>query len=152
MTDLTATELNARAGSMLQEVLRRTHLSAAPALATVVAEEARALGADALVLYIIDYEQKSLVPVPGPGAAGREPLSVQGTVAGRAFASGSIVDMEADGRRGRRLWLPLLDGTERLGVMELMFPGQHEPLPRPIAAQCERYAHLIATLMATKDA
>ncbi len=152
MTDPTATELNARAGSMLQEVLRRTHLSAAPALATVVAEEARALGADALVLYIVDYEQRSLVPVPGPGAAGREPLSVQGTVAGRAFASGSIVDMEADGRRGRRLWLPLLDGTERLGVMELMFPGQHEPLTRPIAAQCERYGHLIATLMATKDA
>ena len=36
----------------------------------VLAEEARAIGADALVLYVVDYEQKWLVPVRGPACRG----------------------------------------------------------------------------------
>src|SRR4051794_8577858 len=39
MSNLTATQINSLAGDMLQEVLRRTHLSAAPDVAIVVAEE-----------------------------------------------------------------------------------------------------------------
>jgi hypothetical protein len=152
MSELTDAEINVRAGEMLQAVLRRSHLSAASDLGTVVAEEARAIGAEALVLYIIDHEQKLLVPVPASDAAGREPLSVQGTMAGRAYGSGSIVEMNADDGRGVRLWLPLLDGTERLGVMELTFAGRQGALPDAFVALCERYSHLIATLMATKDA
>ena len=57
--------------NMLQEVLRRTHLSAAPDLATVVAEEGHRIGADGLVLYLLDHEQRCLVPVPGPGTSRR---------------------------------------------------------------------------------
>ena len=116
MTDLIATELTARAATMFQEVLRRTHLSSAQDLGVVLAEEASAIDAGALVLYVVDYEQKWLVPVRGPHAAGREVLSIQGTMAGRAFATSSIVEVEAEGGHGRRLWLPLLDGTERLGA------------------------------------
>src|SRR4051812_5685685 len=153
MSDFTATEINSLAGEMLQEVLRRTHLSAAPDLATVIAEEARTMGADSLVLYLLDHEQRCLVPVPGPGADGRAPLPVQGTVAGRAFASSSIIDLHADdgGRAGRRVWLPLLDGTERLGVAQMIFTGRDGPLPAELVALCERYAHLIATLISNKD-
>jgi hypothetical protein len=136
---------------MFQEVLRRTHLGSALDLGTVLAEEARAIGVEELLLYVVDYEQKWLVPVRGPDAAGRELLSIQGTVAGRAFASTSIVEVEADGGRGRRMWLPLLDGTERLGVMELTFPGRERPLPEAILTVCERYAHLGASLIATKS-
>jgi serine phosphatase RsbU (regulator of sigma subunit) len=91
------------------------------------------------------------LPVAAPGLAGREALSVQGTVAGRVFASSSIVDLEGDGG-GRRVWLPLIDGTERLGVMEMMFARRCGPLPEPVLALCERYAHLLATLIANKDA
>jgi Stage II sporulation protein E (SpoIIE) len=145
-----ASEIHRLAGVMLQEVLRRTHLSSAPELATVVAEEGRTIGADPLVLYILDHEQQRLTPVPGPGAEGREPLAVQGTVAGRAFASTSIVELEREGG-GRRVWLPLLDGTERVGVAEMTFAGHEEPLPELLLALCERYAHLVATLIATKD-
>ena len=151
MTDVTATDLSARAATMFQEVLRRTHLSSARDLGAVLAEEARAIGADALVLYVVDYEQKWLVPVPGPDAAAREVLSVQGTVAGRAFATSSIVDVELDGEPGRRLWLPLLDGTERLGALEITFLGPERSLPESVLTVCERYAHLGATLIATKS-
>jgi serine/threonine protein phosphatase PrpC len=145
------TDLTVRAATMFQEVLRRTHLSSAQDIGLVLAEEARAIGADAVVLYVVDYEQKWLVPVRGPHAAGREVLSIQGTMAGRAFATGSIVEVEADGGHGRRLWLPLLDGTERLGAMEITFPNAEQSLPEATLAVCERYAHLAAILIATKS-
>jgi serine phosphatase RsbU (regulator of sigma subunit) len=151
MADDTVTEIKSLAGEMLQEVLRRTHLSTAPDVATVVAEEARRIGTDALVLYVVDYEQKCLVPVPGSGTDERDPLPVRGTVAGRVFASSSVLDLEADGGRGRHLWLPLLDGTERLGVVEMTFAGHDAPLSDALVAVCERYAHLIATVIANKD-
>jgi serine/threonine protein phosphatase PrpC len=151
MTDLIAVELTARAGRMFEEVLRRSHLSSAQDLGGVLAEEVRAIGADGLVLYVVDYEQKGLVPVRGPHAAGREVLSIQGTMAGRAFATSSIVEVEVDGGHGRRLWLPLLDGTERLGAMEITFLGAEQPLSEAIVTVCERYAHLGAILIATKS-
>jgi serine/threonine protein phosphatase PrpC len=151
MPDLIAEELSARAATMLQEVLRRSHLSSARDLGGVFAEEVRAIGADALVLYVVDYQQHWLVPVPGPHSTEREVLSIQGTVAGRAFATSSIVDVEVDGGHGRRLWLPLLDGTERLGAMEIVFPDAEQPLPEATLTICERYAHLGAILIATKS-
>jgi hypothetical protein len=52
--------------------------------------------------------------------------------------------------RGQRLWLPLLDGTERLGVIGMSFEG--EAVSESTVLVCERYAHLAATLIATKNA
>jgi hypothetical protein len=113
ITDISEAELSARAGTMLMEILRRTHLSAAHDMSAVVAEESRTLGLAGVVLYVVDYEERTLVPVPGPGAGGRQPLPVQGTVAGRSYAAGEILDVAAD--EGRRVWLPLLDSTDRIG-------------------------------------
>ena len=145
-----STELDARAGRMFNEVLRRTHLSAPAQLAAVVAEEARAVGIDSLVLYLVDYEQKTLIPVPAPDAAGREPLPLIGTIAGRAFTATSIVEIEGEGGRGRRLWIPLLDGSERLGVMDATLPDHDAPLPEALVTVVERHAHLAALLVASK--
>lgn len=143
-------EVQRVAGALLQEVLRRAHLCSAPDLAAVLAEEARSIGVDPLVLYILDLEQQCLVPVPGPVSQGREPLPIQGTIAGRAFSSNAILKVD-DGPAGRRLWLPLLDGTERLGLVEMTFPDQHRSLPEALVALCERFTHLIATLISNKD-
>jgi hypothetical protein len=142
-------ELAGRVGTMFMEVLRRTHLSAPADLSTLLAEEGRRIGIDALVLYLVDYEQKFLVPVPGPDSAGRDVLAVQATVGGRAFAAGTILDTEAEG--GRRIWLPLVDGTERIGVVEMVTTGAPGELSDAALTVCERYAHLIACLIVTKD-
>src|SRR3954468_19651032 len=106
-------ELEARAGRMFIEVLRRTHLGVPEAFGRIFSEAARTIGVTALVVYLVDYEQQTLLPVPSPDADGAQPLSIRGTVAGRAFASTSIMNVEADD--GQRLWVPLLDGTERVG-------------------------------------
>ncbi len=132
---------------MFERLLRRMHLSGAAELGAIVAEEARAIGAEAVVLYVVDYEQRTLVPVPSPDAVGREPLAIQGTLAGRAYMTTSIVGADGEGGRGRRLWLPLLDGTERVGAMEIALPEAPDDTG---LAVCERYAHLVALLIVSK--
>jgi serine/threonine protein phosphatase PrpC len=153
VTGLTPTEseLDACAGRMLQSILRRTHLSSAADLAGIAADEARAIGVERLVVHVIDYEQKWLIPVPAGEAAAREPLSVNGTVAGRAFATSELIEIDPGGGAGRRLWVPLLDGTERTGVMEVAFAGEG-PLTRALVATCERLGHLVAVLVVAKSA
>jgi hypothetical protein len=140
------------AAPMLEDLLRRTHLSAPHQLAEIVSEAAEAMGARQTVLYVIDYELKTLIPVPAPSAAEREPLSVAGTVAGRAFRQSSIVEVRVEPSGGRRLWLPLLDGTERMGVMELTFPQPADALEFDTVRWGERYAHAVAMLMVSKGA
>jgi hypothetical protein len=145
------TEFDARVGVMFQEVLRRAHLSAPEDLGRVIAEEARRIGVGSLVIYVVDYEQRALVPVPAPDADDDGPLSIGGTVAGRAFANTAILDVEGDAGEGRRLWLPLLDGTERIGVLRLAVSGD-APVNEQLVAACERYAHFIALLVVSKSA
>src|SRR3954454_20552475 len=144
-------DLDASVGMMFQEVLRRTHLSAPEDLGRIIAEEARRIGADSLVMYLVDYEQRTLVPVPAPDARASGRLPIQGTVAGRAFASTTMLDVEDDEGAGRRLWIPLLDGTERIGVLRLTISGS-DPTPERLLQVCERFAHLIALLVVAKSA
>jgi hypothetical protein len=146
-------EIDARAGRMFTEVLRRTHLAVPEAFGRIFSEAARTIGVTALIVYLVDYEQRTLVPVPSPDAEGAQPLSIRGTVAGRSFASTSILnaEAEAEGGPGRRLWVPLLDGTERVGVMSATFAAR-EPVPDDMVALCERYAHFIALAVVSKSA
>jgi hypothetical protein len=136
---------------LLSELLRRTHLSAPTDLPALVAEQGRTIGTQAVELYMIDYDQQWLLPLPASATDQRDAIAVTGTVAGKAYSSTTILESQ-DGEPGtRRLWLPLLDGTERLGVMAMTFPEESEIAPEMVAL-CERYAHLVATLMATKGA
>jgi serine phosphatase RsbU (regulator of sigma subunit) len=131
-------------------LLRRTHLSTAADLAEVVADEAAGIGARDVVLYLIDLEQTTLVPLrsPSEAQAGAQPQSVTGTVAGRTFATTTILAAPSDNSDRQRVWLPLLDGTERVGVMAMSFDGAE--VPQRTIEVCERYAHLVAMLVATK--
>jgi hypothetical protein len=141
---------DASVADTLNELLRRTYLSAPSDLAAVIAEQARPLGAHDVVLYLIDYEQRTLVPLSDPRRDDLNPLSVEGTIAGRAFRTTSVLRSSSEEGNGERLWLPLLDGTERLGVIDIAFADG--PIPERTAIVCERYAHLTAMLIATKAA
>jgi Stage II sporulation protein E (SpoIIE) len=140
---------DASVAEMLNELLRRTYLSAPSDLAAVIAEQARRIGARDVALYLIDYEHRTLVPVGGPQRADLAPLSVSGTIAGRAFSTTSILrSSAAEGRQ--HLWVPLLDGTERLGVIVMAF--DEGAITERMVVVCERYAHLTSMLIATKAA
>ncbi|MGY1679223.1 PP2C family protein-serine/threonine phosphatase [Geodermatophilus sp. SYSU D01176] len=106
----------------LRSLLHACHLLPPDQLAATVAAEAARLGVRETVLYLADYEQVTLLPVPGAGVPERQELSIEGTLAGRAFRRVAIVD--SAGEHGYRLWMPLLDGVERLGVVELVLPEE----------------------------
>ena len=107
----------------LRSLLHASHLLAPDDLASTVAAHARSMGARETVLYLADYEQATLVPLPGAGVPERQELAIEATMAGRAFRRVEVVTSAAPGGWHRR-WLPLLDGVERLGVVELVLPAE----------------------------
>ncbi|MGY1826374.1 MULTISPECIES: PP2C family protein-serine/threonine phosphatase [unclassified Blastococcus] len=133
----------------LRSLLRSSHHLPADRLGTVVSRHAVALGARAAVVYLADYEQLSLVPLAGVDVPPRDRLTVDGSVGGLAFRRVEVTRSPGHGDSAVRLWLPLLDGAERVGVLELPFDA--EP---PAEQEDERraFAALVAELCVTRDA
>src|SRR5256885_474715 len=71
-------------------------------------------------VWLVDHDQRSLVPMPGgerDGAAfGGAPIDIDSTLAGRVFLSSTPIEVRSDG--GFTVWMPLLDGVDRIGVLE----------------------------------
>lgn len=88
------------------------------ALSTTVAE----LEGSDVVLYLLDYEQIHLIPLPHPRSTGEElePLTVEGTMPGRAFASGSSLAVQRE--KSWQVWIPVTERAERLGVLSMQLP------------------------------
>ncbi|MFI1586199.1 PP2C family protein-serine/threonine phosphatase [Embleya sp. NPDC020630] len=90
----------------------------------MIAAHAPALGLARPLIYLVDVQQQILRLVRGSGertgAADVVPeaeLRIDATLAGRAYQSVELV--ESGEVPPRRLWLPLVDGAERLGVLGL---------------------------------
>jgi serine phosphatase RsbU (regulator of sigma subunit) len=81
------------------------------------------LGAEECQILIADYSLRSLRSLEVDGSRG-DSFEVEGTMAGRCFASGEVV-VQGDGPT--MMWFPLSDGTERIGVIESRFGGAREP-------------------------
>ena len=104
----------------MQTVLRSTHLARADDLPAIVTNAARALGATRGMVYVIDFDQMELVPLPEVGRV--EParsVTVDGSVAGRCFRD--VVLHTTTSTAEVTVWTPVVNGTERLGVLELTF-------------------------------
>jgi hypothetical protein len=93
--------------------------------------------------YLVDYEQRRLVPVLGPGQR-RSTLEVASTLAGRAFSRVEVLPTEAG---GPRWWVPLQDGVERLGVLEMVVPRPADLHDPALREQCRWLAQLAGHLV-----
>ncbi len=144
-------ELAAAAAAVYADLLAATHLSRPSDLAAEAADRARPLDIEDLVLYLVDYEQTALVPLAGSGMPDRTVLGIEGTLAGRAYRTSQIHEADAGRPDRRRLWVPLIDGTDRLGVAEMTVPLTDGEVPRALLTHCERYAHLVAGQLVTKN-
>jgi hypothetical protein len=140
---------SAAVAAVYEDLLRQTHLSEPSHLAEIVAGQAPALGATDVEVLLVDHEQTVLVALARDAADPTE-LSIDGTVAGRAFRATSMVTTPGEAPGTQRLWAPLLDGTERVGVIGWTFPG--DGIDDDLLTTCERYAHLIALLIVAKGA
>ena len=91
------------------------------------------LGAQAARFHVADYSLRTLRHIDAAGPRGT-PQTVAGTLIGRAFTSGQIQVLGTD---PTVVLVPLLDGSSRIGVLELDFEewdGAVPDLLEPLAA------------------
>ncbi|HWH27733.1 MAG TPA: PP2C family protein-serine/threonine phosphatase, partial [Mycobacteriales bacterium] len=102
-------------------LLRTSHLMPPGDLPAAADQAVRMAGRLGCRVHLVTRDQRSLVALGPPDVdPAPSPMTVDGTVAGRAYRDTEVM-VSAD---GARLWLPLLDGTERLGVLEVaVAPG-----------------------------
>jgi hypothetical protein len=125
-------------------LLEGMHLAPPDRLPAVAAAAGRALDVD-VRMYLVNYEQGTLLPITPGGAADATPLGVDTTLAGRAFRLVEVIPAEAGDRP--RLWVPLLDGVERLGVLEVVPPARTDLYDPGLRAQCRWLARLLGHLI-----
>lgn len=112
----------------LVELLDGALLAVPEDLPAVVAAAGRALDAT-IVVYLADDAQRELTPLAVGDAVIGPRLGVDATPAGRAYRDLRVVPGQDDGRP--RLWVPLVDGSDRLGVLEVLLDDAadvHDPL------------------------
>jgi len=129
---------------LLGTMIERAHEMPPQLIAPLVAEVIAAIGGSDVTVLLQDYDQKYLVPLPGTGLYIGPPEPIHDSPAGDAFRRDATVEQPVPG--GVRLFLPLLDGTDRVGVLAFTAgsPDQHD---RRLA---KRFAGLLADILVTK--
>lgn len=131
---------------VLASLLAATHLIVPEDLPAAIQDHAADLGAVTVTLHLVDLEQHVLVPLHTDGTAGT-PVPIDTTAAGAAFRQMEIVDTVGDGRRV--LWVPVLDGTERVGVLEVALADAGSDADTELV---KAFSGLVAELVLTKTA
>lgn len=129
---------------MVDELLQAGQVASAEEIPDLVAQQANRIGMTDTVIYLVDLQQVRLLPAPGTLVPAREPLVIDATLAGLTFRTLTMLDTEAGGRR--RVWLPLLNGRERLGVLEVTV----DELDEVTQARCRTLASLAAGFIVGK--
>jgi hypothetical protein len=120
-------DIEAAAAQAIAELLAGSHLLPPGDLTGALMAAARPLGVSAACIYLSDLQQRQLRPMPG--GASQDPLDIGSTLAGRVYRTVSLHHRPApDGGGGHEVWVPLIDGTERLGVLELVAADVTEPM------------------------
>jgi len=131
---------------MLSGLLGAARLNVPDNLPGLLVEKGRALGADQVTVYLVDPEQYVLASLPAPDRASHT-LPLDGTLAGRSFRYVTL-ELRTEGAM-QTAWVPVVDGLERLGVVELRFPSAADRASEEVL---NAFAALIAELVITKSA
>jgi sigma-B regulation protein RsbU (phosphoserine phosphatase) len=126
----------------VRRLLDLRHRGRVEDLPSVLAEAAPFLDVAEIAALLIDYAQISLCPLRGTAAA---PVPVEGSVAGQAFVSTRMTQAPAED--GTWLWLPLLHGAERLGVLQVRTKAD---VDASLSEDLRTIAALVAELIASR--
>ncbi|WP_432574324.1 PP2C family protein-serine/threonine phosphatase [Kineococcus sp. SYSU DK005] len=138
---------DARVLAALRTLLDRAHLASPGQVPDVLALAGRELGWEVL-LHLVDHEQRVLLPVPAAGAEATRPQTIDTTLAGRCFRDVEPVKWSGV---GQGVWLPVLDGTDRLGVLKVTVADPAELDDPGFGDRCRLFAHLSGHLITAKS-
>ncbi len=148
---------DAVAGQPFAWLLSQSHLIRPGDVTAALAEAARPLGLSAPRVYLADMQQQHLMPLPedeeqaSRGQAAAEPLLIETTTAGQAYRAVEIqhvLDTQAsqDWQNAYRVWVPLADGADLLGVLGLTATDTDEDT----LARCRALASLAGLMVTAK--
>ena len=113
-------------------------------LAAAVVEAGHAMGVEVAV-HLADHEQRRLCPLVPPGTPTGESTSIEGTLPGRVFQTVRPLPSEANGVA--RLWLPVLDGADRIGVLEVRVATVEDLYDPALRQECWWLASMVGHLV-----
>ncbi|MFE5021751.1 PP2C family protein-serine/threonine phosphatase [Streptomyces sp. NPDC056656] len=131
---------------LLGLLLDRARLLPPQLIAPLIAEEVAGIGGRDVSILLQDYAQELLVPLPGRKLHVGQPEPMADSPAGRAFLSADVVEVPQV--HGVRMYLPLLDGSDQVGVMALTLDAVGDDDRRLL----RRLAGLVADMLVTKNA
>jgi hypothetical protein len=139
-------------GGYLAGLLDATLESAPHELPGLISEHSRSIGARSALAYLVGLQQQVLIAFGGAEGDAAETFAVDSTVAGWCFQHSEPHEVRRDDGLVD-VWMPLIDGTDRLGV--LRFVVEESVLgsggdPWRVAAR--RFGTLVATLVVSKGA
>lgn len=149
--------MSARCGMarMLAGLLAASHLSSLEEVPPLVAAHAAEAGLTDVLIYLADLRQETLRLLTGHGISGGEDtgghaaeLRIDATLAGRGFQETRILSFSAPEGKMKHWWVPLLDGTERLGMLRV---GVHDT-DEADTADMRALASLVALVLVSKRA
>ena len=130
---------------LLGSLLDRAHRMPPHMIAPLIEQEIALIGGRDVEVLLQDYDQMTLVPLPGARLLMDPPRPIDGSLAGRAFQTDLTIEQTQDD--GVRLFVPLLDGTDRVGVLVFTLDTVDEH-DRRLA---RRLAGLVADMLITKS-
>ena len=130
---------------LLGSLLDRAHLMPPRLVGPLVAQEIAEMGGRDVAIYLQDFDHSVLRPLEGEGLVG-EAVPIDGSFAGAAFRTDQRCEVPQDDG-SLRLYLPMLDGSDRVGVLALTLP-EVDDNDRRLA---QRLAGLTADLVVTKS-
>jgi serine phosphatase RsbU (regulator of sigma subunit) len=131
---------------LLGVLLDRARLLPPQLIAPLIAEGVAGIGGREVSILLQDYAQELLVPLPGRKLHVGQPEPMADSPAGRAFLRVDVVEVPQAG--GVRMYLPLLDGSDQVGVMALTLDTVDDDDRRLL----RRLAGLVADMLVTKNA
>ncbi|MHB9859149.1 PP2C family protein-serine/threonine phosphatase [Streptomyces sp. YIM S03343] len=129
---------------LLGVLLDRAHEMPPQLIAPLIAEEVARVGGRDVSILLQDYGQLVLVPLPGRRLTVGEPEPISGSPAGTAFLQATTVEVPQSD--SVRMYLPLLDGSDQVGVMGLTLDTVDDDDRRLL----RRLAGLVADMLVTK--
>ena len=129
---------------LLGVLLDRAHEMPPQLIAPLVAEEVARVGGRDVSILLQDYGQVLLVPLPGRGLVVGESELIAESHAGQAFLRATAIEVAQ--AEGVRMYLPLLDGSDQVGVMVLTLDAVDDDDRRLL----RRLAGLVADILVTK--
>ncbi len=134
-------------------LLSEARLAPPHELPGILSRHLAAVGCAEALAYLADLQQNVLIPFVDPDEVEGQatPLAVDSTLAGWVFQRMEVQVQELPGGAAR-VWLPIVDGAERLGVLAVrvddraVVAGESEPL----LDELHSVALLLAELIVTK--